>query len=111
MSNFVIPDQVHLIPIQNGVLRLSPSYDILHHWEENNAWMLKYWNTDVQPPTFCNIPLGQEQADFLIQACGIEVCERKRMGEQEFQHYVGWLGTQGAIDHLDFEPELGDEEA
>lgn len=108
ISEFVIPDNIFEVPIVNGVLHISPSHDFIHHWEANGAWMLKYWNTDVEPPRMNNIPVNEEQANFLIKACGIEVCERVRMGTQEHEHYLAWASVN-ELAELDFIPEEQDD--
>ncbi len=101
MSEFVRPDVIHRVPIKGGELLLSPSHDFLHHWRRNGAWMLKYVNMESDPPSFHNVILGEEAAQFLIQECGIEVCYREYMGTQEFNHYLQWQEMN--LDQLDFE--------
>lgn len=105
IAEFVKPDVIHQVPIQGGVLQLSPAHDFIIHWEANGAWMLKYWNQDIEPPKMCNIPINEAQARFLISACELEVCERHVMREQEHQHYLAWASLN-ALAELDFEPEI-----
>lgn len=102
MSDFIVPDQIHVVPIVGGELKLSPSHDFLHHFERNGAWILKYWNCDAEPPHMSNVLLNAAAAQFLIDSCGIEVCERKRMGEQEHEQYLEWA-TLHELQELDFD--------
>lgn len=101
LKDFVIPDRVYQVPITEGELLLSPTHDFIHHFPAIDAWMLKYWNSQAEPPTFNNIPLHEEAAQFLIDSCGLEVCIRERMGAQEHEHYLGWAATNQLSD-LDF---------
>lgn len=101
MSEFIREDKVYSVPIVNGELLISPSHDFLHHWHRNGAWMLKYYNTEAEPPRMCNIPVSEVQARYLIDNCGLEVCQREFIGTQEHEHYLAWQATQ--LDDLDFE--------
>lgn len=103
MSDFIRKDRVYEVPIQGGELLLSPSHDFLHHWARNGAWILKYWDSASEPPKFHNVILAEESAHWLMENCGIEVCERQFMGTQEHDHYLQWQETQ--LDDLDFEVE------
>ena len=102
MSEFIFEDVIHRVPIDDGELLLSPAHDFLHHFQRNGAWILKYWNSQAEPPCFNNILMCQESAEFLIEHCDIEVLERQRMGSQEHEHYMRFCEDQ--LGELDFEP-------
>lgn len=107
MSEFIVPDVIYKVPINGGELFISPSCDFLHHFP-NDAWMLKYWNTDEQPPSLHNVFMHEDSAQFLQNKCKVEVLERKRMGQEEHEQYLGWAATQLA--DLDFDIEDGTED-
>lgn len=87
-DNYVRKDVVHRVPIQNGELLLSPSYDVLHHFQPLGVWLLKYWNQDSH--TMCDVMLEDKAAKFLIDTCGIMTVERTFCGEFEHEHIVEW---------------------
>lgn len=102
MSDFIFEDIVHTVPIEGGHLYLSPAHDFLHHFERNGAWILKYWNTEAEPPRFNNVVMCEESARFLIEHCDIEVTPRRKMSVQEHEHYM--LFCEDQMGDLDFEP-------
>lgn len=101
MTDFVRPDQIFEVPIAGGTLRISPSCDFMHQFP-NGAWMLKYWDTDHDPPRMCNVFMEESSAAFLIDHCDLDVAPRTFMGEQEHTQWVGWAATHSIMD-LDFE--------
>lgn len=101
--NYIRPDQVYEIPIQGGVLMVSPSCDIMHHFR-NGAWMLKYWDVNHEPPRMCNVFMPDATAAALVDMCDLEVLDRKYMGAQEHEQWVGWSATYNLLE-LDFVPE------
>jgi hypothetical protein len=105
MSEFVKKDVVYVVPIMDCELSICPSMDFMHHWQRNGAWMLKYWDVDVEPPRIANVLMNEAGAHALIRFCGLEVCERTFMGEQEHDHYIQFQEAQ--LDQLDFE--VGDD--
>ena len=94
MADYVQPDRMYRIPIIDGELHVSPSYDILHRFEPLGAWVLKYWNVDHDPPQFSNVPMSNEAALFLIEECGIQVCYRTFIGTEEHKHLLDWQTGQ-----------------
>jgi hypothetical protein len=103
MTDFVRPDTIHQVPIQGGVLSISPSIDFLHHFP-NDAWVLKYWNSEGG--NMCNVFMTGESAHFLNRVCGVEIMERQYMGTQEHEQYLGWA-SMTLLTELDFEAEDG----
>lgn len=94
MSDFeVVPDRIFEIPMADGVLQVSPSCDIMHVFA-NGATMLKYWDVNNEPPRMCNVFMDQASAAWLVNTCDLEVLERKRMGTQEHEQYIGWAAMQ-----------------
>lgn len=102
MSEFIRRPRFFSVPTQAGELIISPSHDILHHWRKNGAWMLKYMDQQSEGVQMKNVVLHQETAQWLIENCDLEVCERTFMSTDEFSHYTELVATQG-LDHLDFE--------
>jgi hypothetical protein len=102
VSDFVRADVVHRVPIQGGELLISPSMDFLHHFP-NGAWVLKYWDSENDPPRFCNVFMHEDSANYLVENCDVEVMPREFMGTAEHEQYLGWAATQ--LTELDFTPE------
>ena len=92
MSEFVQPDKIHQIPMEDGTLDLCVSYDVLHRWERLGFTMLKYW--DQPNHTMCNVPINEAGAQFLIDECGIGVVDRPTMGHHEHEIYLSWSADQ-----------------
>lgn len=99
--NYIQPDKLFTIPIQGGELNISPSCDVMHHLP-NDAWMLKYWDLDSEPPKLCNVFMDSGAAAALIEMCELEVCERKVMRNEEHSQWVGWAALH-ELDGLDFD--------
>lgn len=109
MSEFIRKDQIHRVPIQGGELMVSSSHDFLHHFSRNGAWILKYWESNHEPPRFHNVVLAEEAAHWLMENCDLEVCERRFMGEQEHEHFMQWQEVNlGELDFEVDEPEADD---
>ncbi len=104
--NFVKPDRCFQVPIDGGELKISPSCDFMNHFP-NDAWMLKYWDVEHEPPRMCNVFMNSASAQFLIDHCELEIVERKFMGEQEHSQWLGWASMYDLAE-LDFEPEIDD---
>jgi hypothetical protein len=103
MHDYIRPDRCFEVPIQGGVLKISPSVDFLHYLP-NGAWMLKYWDTEHNPSRMCNVFMHEDAAHFLMTQCDVEVIAREHMGEQEYDQYLGWAANHTLMD-LDFVPE------
>lgn len=88
MSEFIIPDQIHQIQIEDGVLNLHPAYDTIHRFSRLGFSMLKYWNQESEPPTMCNVPINEEGAQFLVDECGLGTVHRDSITEHENEIYL-----------------------
>lgn len=104
MGEFVVPDKIHQVGIEDGFLNLSPAYDTIHRWGKIGFSMLKYFNCDVEPPTMSNVPIDEAGAQFLIDKCGLGVVPRPTITEHEHEIYVAWSSAQ-------LEEQFGDPEA
>ena len=106
MNEFVKDDKVYRVPIQDGELQMSPAHDFLHYFAPIGAWILKYLNAENNPPTMHTLYLNNEQAEFLIENCELEVLHRKHIRYTEYQGWIEWLaGNLNEEDFgLDFEP-------
>lgn len=87
------PDQIYTVPIVNGELHLSPAHDFLHYFPWLDQWMLKYWNSESEPPTFCDVIIKKEAAEFLVSQLDMEVCCRTFITESEIER-VRQFGAQ-----------------
>ncbi len=94
MSEYIIPDKIHQIAIEDGVLNLSPAYDVVHQFSKLGFSMLKYFNCDVEPPSMSNIPIDEAGAQFLIDHCGLGVVVRDTITEHENEVYIAWSDIQ-----------------
>ena len=94
MGEFVVPDKIHQIAIEDGFLNLSASYDVLHRWSKIGFSMLKYYNCDVQPPVMTNVPIDEAGAQFLIDKCGLGVVDRPTITDHEHEIYLAWSAAQ-----------------
>lgn len=103
MNEFVRPEVVYEVPTQVGELQISNSHDFLHHWRRNGAWMLKYLHNSGEGLELKNIVLAEVGARWLIEHCGVEVCEREFMSPTEYSHYVEF---QAMTSMADFEAEF-----
>ena len=83
-------DEIYTFPIEGGELKVSPSYDFLNYFPWLDRWILKYWNTDSEPPTFCDVMLPNKSAEFLIAHCDLEVCSRTFIGESERERLLAY---------------------
>lgn len=88
MSEFIRPPRVYTVPSQAGELQISLEHDILHHWEKVGAWMLKYIEATEEGISLKNIVLAEEGARWLIDNCGVVVCERDWISTQEHEHWL-----------------------
>lgn len=103
MSEFVRKDEMFKVPTVAGELHISPGFDFLHHWARNGAWMLKYVENAEDGIQLKNVIIDSNAASWLLQACGLEVCERTFMSETEHEHYLAWC--EMSLDTLDFDIE------
>ncbi len=101
MNEFVRPDKMTTIPITGGEMNISPAHDFIHYWPRIGAYILKYVDTGEDGQRQCNVPLQKEQAEWLIEECGMEQPYiRTFMGAEEHNHFIEYQMTQ--LDHLDF---------
>ena len=101
MGEFFVPDKIHQIAIEDGVLNLCASYDVIHRWARLGFSMLKYFDCDVVPPVMRNIPINEEGAEFLIEHAGLGVVPRLTMPTHEHEIYQQWAASN-------LEDEFGD---
>lgn len=102
MSEFVRPLRYYGVPTQAGELTISPSHDFMHHWARNGAWMLKYVANTEEGISLKNVVLHQRSAQWLIENCEVEVCERTFMSTDEHDHWVEFQ-TMVGLGELDFD--------
>lgn len=108
MSEWVKPDKIHLIAIEDGELNVSPAYDVLHRWQSFGFNLLRYW--DMNNSKMCNIAVDNAGAEFLMQAAGLFAIDREQepnagIFEHEHEIYLKWMAdTMTEQDFgLDFE--------
>ena len=104
MSEFIRPPRYYSVATQAGELVISPSHDILHTWKRNGAWMLKYIAQDEEGISLKNVVLHQRSAQWLIENCEGEVCERTFMSTDEHDNWIEFQALAGLGD-LDFDVE------
>lgn len=44
----ILPDRIYEIPIEDGVLRASPEFDIIHRWKKLGFSLMRYWDAENQ---------------------------------------------------------------
>ena len=105
MSDWIRPDKIHLISIEDGELTLSPAYDVIHRWRRIGFNLLRYW--DMENGKMCNIAVDDGGAEFLVQEVGLFAIERSDIFEHEHEIYLKWqVDTMTEADFgLDFEAE------
>lgn len=86
----VRPDQLYEVPITGGELHISPSTDVLHYYPWLDAWILKYFDTDHEPPRLCNVVIDQRAAEQLVTHLDLEICTRTFITESELEHVRQW---------------------
>lgn len=93
MSEWIKPDKIHTVPIEDGELYLSPAYDVLHRWQKFGFNILRYW--DMENGKMCNVAIDNAGAEFLIQAVGLFAIDREQpphdgIFEHEHEIYLRW---------------------
>lgn len=93
MKDWVLPDKIHTVAIEDGELHLSPSYDVLHRWQSVGFNILRYW--DMENSRLCNIAVDNGGAEFLMQAVGLFAVDREQPPNDgifvhEHEIYLKW---------------------
>lgn len=110
MSEWIKPDKIHTVPIEDGELHLSPAYDVLHRWQRLGFNILRYW--DMNSGKMCNVALDDGGAEFLIQQVGLFAIDREAgedpgIFEHEHEIYLKWQAD--TMTEADFGLEFTDE--
>lgn len=82
MKDWIKPDKIGLVPIEDGELHVSPAYDVIHRWRSLGFNLLRYW--DMQNGKMCNVALDNAGAQFLMDQAGLFEIDR----EQEPNNYI-----------------------
>lgn len=101
--SYISPDRLYSVPVDNGILHISPSMDFLHFFPPLGAYMLKYYDVDHVPPRMCNVMMNEDSARFLMENCKVEVIFRESMGVQEHEQLLTWQASQLSDSAFDFE--------
>lgn len=88
MSEWIIPDKIHLVPIEGGELALSPAYDVIHRWRRVGFNVLRYW--DMDNGKMCNVALDDAGTDYLVQEVGLFTIPRDKIYDHEHKMYIDW---------------------
>lgn len=89
---YIQPDRITQVPIQDGELRLSPAFDVLHKFEPLGAYILKYWDSDSHGMS--NVMMTDASADFLVAEAGLMVVERPFITASEHDALLQWRTAQ-----------------
>lgn len=111
MSEWIKPDKIHSVAIEDGELHLSPAYDVIHRWHQIGFNILRYW--DMENGKMCNVAVDDGGAEFLMQAIGLFAIDRSDIFEHEHEIYLKWQAdTMTEADFgLDFTADIPPEQA
>lgn len=94
MSEFVVPDKITRVEIENGVLHLHQAYDTIHRFERIGFHLLKYWNQEEDNPGIFNIAIDAAGADFLHTEANLAIVDRDTITVHEHEIYLSWQSEQ-----------------
>lgn len=94
MNEFIVPDKITRIEIENGVLHLHQAYDTIHRFERVGFHILKYWDQDRESPSMLNIAIDATGADFLHTQANLAIVDRNTITAHEHEIYLSWQADQ-----------------
>lgn len=106
-SNRVVKETLFEVGVLDGTIHVANGHDFVHRFGWLDAYILKYMNQNVQPPTLCNVPMSKEAAEWLVANCGLEMLDRHFITDMEHQHWLDWASK--TVTDEDFDLSFDDE--